>query len=186
MLQQSSPVCSYWLSCGRMTQAFFCFKYEDKGKKHTTKIYTNTLHKDSHHTHETHSRNTQQTSLHRGVCPAGQKLLTHSKKWEAHSSRGCGRFSPLMGSRMWMLWENICGRGCCELSCTARTRGLGMHRGRGGGLKKAEPEVWWVEWCVFFPPFSSLLACFLSEDAAICWHWWDECRQGTGRAACLF
>lgn len=92
-----------------------------------------------------------------------------------------------------MLWENICGRGCSELSCTAWTDGLGLRvegglcgvegggaaqqprrgtgRSGGAGLKKAEPGVWWAEWCCFFSfslPFSSAPACFLGEDAAIC------------------
>lgn len=150
---------------------------------------------------------TQETSPGCGVWPASQKLLTHSKKWEAHSIRGLrGGFYLLIGSQKWMLWENICGRGCSELSCTAWTHGLGLRaeggrwgggcsrRGRrgtvrsgGAGLKKAEPGVWWAEWCMFFPLlFSSGPACFLSEDAAICWRWCNECRQGTGSIACLF
>lgn len=29
------------------------------------------------------------------------------------------------------------------------------------GFKKAEPGVWWAEWCVFFPPLS-LRASFFS------------------------
>ena len=40
-----------------------------------------------------------------------------------------------------MLWENICGRGCCELSCTAWTHGLGLQvegvLGGGGGDRRA-------------------------------------------------
>lgn len=53
-------------------------------------------------------------------------------------------------------------------------RGVGGAAGeRAGhglrhGLKKAEPGVWWAEWCMYFPPVSSVLACFLSENAAIC------------------
>lgn len=78
-----------------------------------------------------------------------------------------------------MLWENICGRGCGELSCTAWTHGLGLQvgglgvggcvcggeqasgrctsRGGGSGFKKAEPGVWWAAWCMFFPPLFPLV-----------------------------
>lgn len=86
-----------------------------------------------------------------------------------------GRFFYLLiGSRKWMLWENICGRECGELSRTAWTHGLGLQAEGGWvgggaegqqanarrGFKKAEPGVWWAEWCMFFPPFPSAPACF--------------------------
>lgn len=104
----------------------------------------------------------------------------HIRRSETHTPSGvCGEgffffFYPLIGSRKWMLWENICGRECGELSRTARTHGLGL-RAEGGwvgggaegqqasarrGFKKAEPGVWWAEWCMFFPPFPSASACF--------------------------
>lgn len=129
----------------------------------------------------------------------------HIQKSERHTlSAVVGRFYLLIGSRKWMLWENICGRACCELSCTAWTHGLGLQveggwavwgvageqtghgQKRRRGFKKAEPGVWWAEWCMFFPPFPSALACFLSEDTAICWRWCDECRQGTGSTGLSF
>lgn len=156
---------------------------------------------------------TQQTSPGRGVWPASQKLLTHSKKVRGTlHQRFVGRFFfyLLIGSQKWMLWENICGRGCSELSCTAWTDGLGLrvegglcgveggcgaaaeagHRQkRRRGFKKS--RAWGLVGGVvlffsFSLPFSSAPACFLGEDAAICWRWCDECRQGTGSTACLF
>lgn len=70
---------------------------------------------------------------------------------------------PWVESGGWAMWGG--GGGAAQQP----RRGTG--RSGGAGLKKAEPGVWWAEWCCFFSfslPFSSAPACFLGEDAAIC------------------
>lgn len=41
-----------------------------------------------------------------------------------------------------------------------RGGGGGQQASARRGFKKAEPGVWWAEWCVLFPPFPSAPACF--------------------------
>lgn len=139
MLQQPSPVCSPWLSCGTMTWPFsLCSMQEEKKKQRKERKYiqiyiSNHKHNPPHTHMGMHAvAKTQQTSPGRGVWPASQKLLTHSKKVRGTlHQRFVGRFFfffyLLIGSQKWMLWENICGRGCSELSCTAWTDGLGLR-----------------------------------------------------------
>lgn len=135
------------------------------GKKHEDV----NIFKDTRYTHGTHAADIARTQ-----CLASQPEIVDTFK----KVRGAlGRFYPLIGSRMWKLWESICGRRRCELSCTAWTHGLGLQveggwwwwwgeaagERAGRGLKKAEPEVWWAEWCMYFPPFALRWLVFSAE-----------------------
>ena len=66
-------------------------------------------------------------------------------------------------------WPRVASGGwmsCVGGGVAGEQAGHGQKRRRG--FKKAEPGVWWAEWCMFFPPSPSAPACFLSEDTAIC------------------
>lgn len=74
---------------------------------------------------ETHS-----ADIARPPCLASQpEIVDTFAKSEAHTPSGDSGevLQLLIGSREWMLWEDICGRGCCELSRTAWTHGLGLQ-----------------------------------------------------------
>lgn len=78
--------------------------------------------------------NTHKADIARMWCLASQPEIfdTFKKVRGALHQSFVGRFN--LQTRM--LWESICGRECCELSCTARTHGLGL-RGEGGGESEA-------------------------------------------------
>lgn len=121
------------------------------------------------HTWRYTAAHAQQTSPGRSVWPASQKLLTHSEKWEAHSIRDCGKI--LSADRVTKvdalekyLWQGMLWAVMHSLDSWPRVASGGwMSRRRGGvagkravhglkrrrGFKKAEPGVWWAEWCVF-------------------------------------
>lgn len=61
-------------------------------------------------------------------------------------------------------WPKVASAGW--MSRSVEEAGHGLERRHG--FKKAEPGVWWAEWCVFSSPFPAALACFLRKDAAIC------------------
>lgn len=138
MLQQPSPVCSPWLSCGRMTWPFsLCSMQEEKKKQRKERKYiqiyiSNHKHNPPHtHGHACGGKDT--ADIARTWCLTSHpEIVDTFKKSKRHtSSEVCGEvfffFYLLIGSQKWMLWENICGRGCSELSCTAWTDGLGLR-----------------------------------------------------------
>lgn len=159
-----------------MTWTFFpCVIWKWQGeKKHKRRKYiqTYTVYKQVRAHAERRS-----TDIAKPPCLASQpEIVDTFAKVRCTLRQGfVGRFFYLLiGSRKWMLWENICGRECGELSRTAWTHGLGLQAEGGWvgggaegqqasarrGFKKAEPGVWWAEWCMFFPPFPSAPACF--------------------------
>lgn len=55
------------------------------------------------------------------------------------------------------------------------------------GFKKAEPGVWWAEWCVFSSPSPSAPACFSRRGRrGLPTFDGDEWRQGTGSIGLYF
>lgn len=80
----------------------------------------------------------RQTHTHTEIVDTFKKVRGALRQGDA----GGEVFELLIGSRKWMQWENSCGRGCCELSCTAWMHGLGLGlEGWGGAEVEAETRV---------------------------------------------
>lgn len=89
---------------------------------------------------------------------------------------------PRVASAGWMSRSGVGGGG------GRRSGGVGGTGWSGGtGFKKAEPGVWWAEWCVFSSPSPSAPACFSRQGRrGLPTFDGDEWRQGTGSIGLYF
>lgn len=90
---------------------------------------------------------------------------------------------PRVASAGWMSRSGVGGWGA-----GGGVAGWGARAGaEARGFKKAEPGVWWAEWCVFSSPSPSAPACFSRRGRrGLPTFDGDEWRQGTGSIGLYF